>query len=70
MKIQVESIRVYAMINYLRDKVVIQDAELPVWKEVEEEYLDEAKHVKGYILTEEEIESIVSFVEKCEDRNK
>lgn len=60
MKIKVESIEVYAKLNYLRDKAfgLLDDDE--TWQKVKEEYMEEAKADKDIILTLEEVNAIMN----------
>lgn len=63
--IYVESLEVYAKINYLRDKCTKVDGEPLIsepWKEVKEEYMIEAEMDKEIVLTLDEIDSILENI--------
>jgi hypothetical protein len=66
---KIESVDVYAKLNYLRDKTsgVLEPDEM--WADLRDQYLKEAREVPEYILTDEEVGALLAIVEK-ESRRK
>lgn len=56
-QITVDSIEVYAKLNYLRDKAF--DLLDETWDEVKEEYMEEANADKDIVMTAEEVDAIM-----------
>ena len=56
-QITVDSVEVYAKLNYLRDKAfdLIEES----WDEVKEEYMEEAGIDKDIVMTVEEVDAIM-----------
>jgi hypothetical protein len=54
---QVESVEVYAKLNYLRDKAFNLLDE--PWDEIKKEYMNEAENYGDIVLTVEEIDAII-----------
>lgn len=69
MEISVESLEVYAKLNFIRDKTTLVDG-VPLltenWDEVKDEYMDEAKHDKHIVLTLDEVNSMIQFFDNKE----
>lgn len=57
MQINVDSIEVYAKLNYLRDKAfnLIEEP----WHEVKDEYMEEAENDKDIVMTADEVDAIM-----------
>lgn len=62
--ILVENINVYAMLNYLRDKIM--EGEDGNWEDLSDDirksYIEEAEKCKDYVLTEEEMKAILRLI--------
>lgn len=56
-QITVDSVEVYAKLNYLRDKAF--DLIDQPWNEVKEDYTEEAEADKDIVLTVEEVDAIM-----------
>ncbi len=61
-QITVDSIEVYAMLNYIRDRTTMVDGEaimVEPWNAVREEYIEEAKADPDIVLTLDETKAII-----------
>ena len=56
-QIMVDSVEVYAKLNYLRDKAF--DLIKESWNEMKEDYMKEAKANNGIIMTVDEVDAIM-----------
>lgn len=64
-QIYVESLEVYAKLNYIRDKTTRVDGEALIeepWEEVQEEYMAEAQADLDIVMTADEVNAILKSI--------